>query len=429
MPSRRSLPLAGNDPPPPRRQPSRFPRAIQIQTIAACDRRCPSCPYSAGFRSTGTKLPTALFDRIVGEGAEHPELGLIALELHNEPLLDKRLPDLIKRVKRARSDLAAVVVTNASRVTQELAEALQEGGLDQIMVSLNAVDQQSYRDVFGTGNYAEAVKRIDILAESQLVVDVSYLITKDSAGAVFQFLKRWERRGFHVRLWLAHDRCSYLGPEAFLPMKPPSCSRVYESCAITAEGDVLPCCNDWGRSRILGNVRDHSLAAIWTGAAYRQFRQRYESDPGGLDPCSTCTESTDFADTLRVLHGLIESGVGAFEWQPSAASGAGNLGLAYRASRDYVPMIRRGRYFFQPVSGHGKGFVLDEDIAALAVGAFEMVLHTGYFSPRLFDQHIARGAGDYSARDVLAMLREAELVQEAGSREPARPALVATDGS
>lgn len=413
MTSRRSLPLAGTgELLPLRRQPSRFPQTIQIQTIAVCDRKCPSCPYSAGFRSTGAKLPMELFDRIVTEGAKHPELKLIALELHNEPLLDKRLPDLIERVKRARQDLTVVVVTNASRVTQSLASGLKDAGLDQVMVSLNAVDQQSYRDAFGIGSYAEAVERVGILAKSQLAVDVSYLITKDSAPAVFQFLKRWERQGFHVRLWLAHDRCSFLGPEVFLPVTPSSCSRVYESCAITADGDVLPCCNDWGRSQILGNIREQSLASIWNGTAYRKFRQRYENDPGGLDPCSTCSETTDFSDTLRVLYSLIESGAGAFEWKPSAGSRAGESGTAYRASSDYVPMMRRGRYFFQPLSGRGEGFVLDEDIAALAVGAFEMVLHTGYFSPRLFDQHISKGVGDYSARDILTMLSEAELVEE-----------------
>lgn len=388
------------------------PRSIQVQTIAACNRKCPACPYSAGFRSTGDKLPMELFDRLIAEAAQYPEFQMVALELQNEPLLDKRLPDFVARVKRAREDLGVVLVTNGTRVTPDGARALQRAGLDKVMVSLNAVDEASYEGSFGTGGYAEVVDKIDVLRDTGLSVDVSYLITAERAPDVFTFLKRWEHRGMHARLWLAHDRCAFLGAGAFVPIpRPTSCPRIYNSCAITATGDVLPCCNDWSRVRVLGNIREQSLASIWNGPAYQTFRRDFERDPGASEPCRSCSEAIDQSHTLRLLHRLIASGAGAFEWTPGIAQDGAPQGRAYRASPDYVPMIRRGRYFFQPIAGAGQGFVLDEDVAALAVCAFEMVLHTGRFCPQRFDACVGHLGARYTAAEIIELLAEAGLVQ------------------
>ena len=61
-----------------------------------------------------------------------------------------------------------------------------------------------------------------------------------------------------------------------------ACHRPYSLTYITANGNVLSCCfvPFTGRlytETILGNVFEEPLAAIWQGARYQAFRDRFES--------------------------------------------------------------------------------------------------------------------------------------------------------
>ena len=61
-----------------------------------------------------------------------------------------------------------------------------------------------------------------------------------------------------------------------------ACNRPYSLTYITAHGNVLSCCfvPFTGKryvEAILGNVFEQPLAAIWHGARYRAFRDRFAS--------------------------------------------------------------------------------------------------------------------------------------------------------
>jgi hypothetical protein len=71
-------------------------------------------------------------------------------------------------------------------------------------------------------------------------------------------------------------------------------------------GDLVTCCMDWRRARVLGNARADSLESLWHGALYRQFRDL--SNAGRLDELPLCREcgenrfSVDPAALRELLH-------------------------------------------------------------------------------------------------------------------------------
>ena len=64
-----------------------------------------------------------------------------------------------------------------------------------------------------------------------------------------------------------------------------ACSRPLRLAYVTAQGTALPCCiapftDAPYASIVLGNYLQDGVAAVWTGDAYRRFRERlYSSDP------------------------------------------------------------------------------------------------------------------------------------------------------
>ena len=78
------------------------------------------------------------------------------------------------------------------------------------------------------------------------------------------------------------------------PMAEPwrACSRPLRLAYVTAQGAALPCCiapftHAPYESIVLGNYLRNGVHAVWTGEAYRAFRERlYSSDPPAT--CRNC---------------------------------------------------------------------------------------------------------------------------------------------
>src|SRR5687767_9492309 len=79
-----------------------FPRAIQLQTINACQAACTMCPYPL-YKDVFPRgrMDDALFDKITAEIASRPEVRTFIPMLQNEPFLDRTLFDKIKRFRAA----------------------------------------------------------------------------------------------------------------------------------------------------------------------------------------------------------------------------------------------------------------------------------------------------------------------------------------
>lgn len=70
-------------------------------------------------------------------------------------------------------------------------------------------------------------------------------------------------------------------------IKNPICIQPFELLAVTADGEVMPCCADWKRKLSLGNINDISLVDIWNGEGLRNI-QCYLLNKICITPCNDC---------------------------------------------------------------------------------------------------------------------------------------------
>jgi radical SAM protein with 4Fe4S-binding SPASM domain len=73
-------------------------------------------------------------------------------------------------------------------------------------------------------------------------------------------------------------------------MRPPGfiCDKLWFWMKIQSDGKVYPCGHDFEQTHCLGDVREESLADIWTGEMYRRFREKMVSGWRGIDICRKC---------------------------------------------------------------------------------------------------------------------------------------------
>ncbi|MGY8989749.1 MAG: SPASM domain-containing protein, partial [Flavobacteriales bacterium] len=70
------------------------------------------------------------------------------------------------------------------------------------------------------------------------------------------------------------------------------CWRMWSSCVVTWDGNVVPCCFDKDAMYQLGNVSSDSFQEVWKGKQYRQFRQQLLGGRSEIEICKNCSEGT-----------------------------------------------------------------------------------------------------------------------------------------
>jgi len=90
------------------------------------------------------------------------------------------------------------------------------------------------------------------------------------------------------------------------------CPSLYGFMGILWNGDLITCCMDWTRARVMGNAREDSLYTLWHNPRYRGMRQL--SDEGRLDEeplCRDCGENRFSIDSSVLRDVLIKQGASA----------------------------------------------------------------------------------------------------------------------
>jgi len=291
-----------------------FPAVIQLQTINACNASCIMCPYPLFKKEFPRgRMDDTLFEKVIAEIAERPEVHTFVPMLQNEPFLDKKLFDRIARFKQiTRGRVEVELVTNGAFLTAEAIERIRDVELDVLDISLDAVSKQTYERIRIGLDFDEVIAGVERVIDAQLPrtsVFVRMVKLRDNADEVRAFAARWRARGIPVFVYTANNRVGAL-PEfddnlrltrdqvplihrigrraarAWLG----HCPAPFATTDILHDGSVLLCTHDWARKEILGNVRDRTIADIWNGERMREIRaavhrREYETLPACRD-CS-----------------------------------------------------------------------------------------------------------------------------------------------
>ena len=157
----------------------------------------------------------------------------LRLHFYNEPLLDKRLPELIRVAKAQLPGTFLRVVSNGSLLTVAVAEELFRAGLDQLVVSGHKKED--------VDRLLEAFRGHDL--EEQIAIRRDYL------------RNCWSDRLASVPL----QQNYYTGVRP-IGVNPWGCS--FLTVQIDYLGQVHQCCEDYQGDLILGNVEDRTVTDL-----------------------------------------------------------------------------------------------------------------------------------------------------------------------
>jgi radical SAM protein with 4Fe4S-binding SPASM domain len=295
---------------------SGMPISIGIEPTTSCNLRCPECP--SGLRSftrpTGM-LDEALFTLLIDQLRN--TLTYLTFYFQGEPYLHPKFLSLVKYASQA--NIYTATSTNAHYLTDKQARDTVESGLDRLIISLDGTDQETYESYRVGGNIEKVLEgtrnilrwRKELRSKTPYVV-FQFLVVKPNEHQVPEVYKMAKAMGVDNVLLKTAQIYDYQNGSDLIPTidkysrykKSPDgtwriknelmnhCWKMWNSCVVTWDGKIVPCCFDKDAHFVLGDLKKNSFDEIWKSDAYNDFRRSILRSREEIEICKNCTEGT-----------------------------------------------------------------------------------------------------------------------------------------
>lgn len=296
-----------------------YPPTVTVELTNTCNLKCPLCP--TGNRSSKRQqgnIDFSSFRKIVDEIA--PGTTSLGLHSYGEAILHK---DFVKIVSYAGGKgLYTFVDANLNSITTyEKAKKLIDSGIDEIKVSLDGVDQESYSKYRINGSFDTVINAVRWLIEERdknrghrPTIKLQFLVMRHNEHLIEEFKELAHAMGVAYSLgsiWIDLQASDITEQRQFLPENKefsfyrfdknnnPTlkegelnyCTHPLRQMLIFWDGTVGFCCMDQRFQVLLGNVLDDGVLKIWNGKKMANMRRRLVDDIHSIPCCKRCPDS------------------------------------------------------------------------------------------------------------------------------------------
>jgi len=289
------------------------PFVIFVDPSDACNFKCRFCPTSdrALMKYVGRpwkQMPFDLFKKIADDMTEFPgQVEVLRMYKDGEPLLNKRLADMIKYAKDIGASKRIDTTTNAALLTKRKGKEIADAGLDRINISIYGVSNDHYKDFSGVKlEFERVLANVKDFYEVRRGCEMLVKIQGDTLSSDEKEMFLQQFGDYSDKIYIEHIMSCW--PEFDLRgvdvnkghgiygqeiKEVSACPYPFYSFAINSDGLSSVCFLDWGRKMIVGDVRQQSVKEIWNGKELKAFRKMFlEGERKNHPQCRNCGQMT-----------------------------------------------------------------------------------------------------------------------------------------
>jgi len=275
------------------------PYVMQIFPVYACNFKCDYCIFSIdasqrGFISDQPIMDFKLYTKCVDDMTRFPnKIKVLRFVGIGEPLLHKRIADMVAYTARKQVAQTIEILTNAHLLTPPIADALISAGLNRLVVSVQGTSKEKYRNTSGIDlDFDAFIENLRYFYEHKGQVHM-YIKVVDSALDGKEDEKKFYR--------IFGDICDTIAIEHTVPIHsgidyarvlkdseaddqavtqfglPVSevkiCPQPFFTMQINPDGKVVPCFS-FEYPGIMGDCNRASVTDIWNGKEFQQCRRK-----------------------------------------------------------------------------------------------------------------------------------------------------------
>ena len=291
------------------------PIVYNIETTNACNMKCKMCPRTTMMTRPIENIDRDTFIKVVDQLQPHPQelwnrwkaycenkygikesdkasenhfflyviTKVIQLHGYGDPLLDVHMDEYIKILHDR--GFQSYFSCNPANINLERTYKMLDAGLDYIKYSIESVNDEEFKSIRGqasnfTGSYQNILKVLDYKHKHDLnttiVITMLNLNRTNQKEDFDKLLKAFE--GLDVYVYLKSEDCQwyrqdYHGTESIHWSE--FCKHPWMTMTIKSNGEATMCMEDFNNEIVFGDVNEQSLADIWNGERYKEFRWQH----------------------------------------------------------------------------------------------------------------------------------------------------------
>lgn len=278
-----------------------------------CNFKCKYCIQSAESDVPEKKLLVKkfldwdTFIKIAESAKRFPhKIKTVLFSSIGEPLLNPRLPDMIRYLNEIELADAYEIVTNASLLTPELGKKLVDSGLTRLCISLQGITSEKYREICGADIdypiFYENIKKFYEYSRGRCKLHIKTVDLALDAGEDKLFMEMYDPicdTIFIDKVAPVFKGVDYEGivldtenytENAYHEHMGVCCSPIFYTLYTLADGRIVPCC-DHPQPLIYGHIDDMSLVDVWNSQKRKDFLIQHlehrRCDNGICKQCAT----------------------------------------------------------------------------------------------------------------------------------------------
>ncbi len=289
--------------------PLKTPFVVYIEPSGFCNLKCVFCPQSGrDKRLVKDVMSFKLWQKVIDDLGEFNEkIKLLRVCGNGEPLMNN---NLVKILEYAHGKVDRIeLISNGTILNDFLIENLPKYA-DRIIISIEGLSGKEYKKISGVKvDFRKLTNNVRKLhansGDCVIHVKIHHEAVKNKKEKFFKIFGGICDEIYIeniINMWpefeskYANKNFRYGGNFTEKNV----CVQMFKGFQIQANGEVVPCCVDWRRVNIIGDVRNESVKEVWEGKRLKALRMIHLK--GGRDnlmPCNDCTMN-DLNDTDNI---------------------------------------------------------------------------------------------------------------------------------
>jgi len=287
-----------------------YPFAVfNIEITNRCPLRCIMCARTSDMTRSQGDMDLPLFRKIIDELVMcNPTWSKsVPVRLHGfgESLVHPQFDQFIRYAED--KGVCTCLSINPLVLTEDVRSRLLAAGPSLLYISLDGHNDETFEQIRGVRKAYDRSKAnlLAFLAQKRQQASPSKIVV-----SMIDFPQNQESIKECEAYWSELDGVDEFRPKPFTtwdgnsagvnrltgiqPAGGPrniqaTCKWPWISMTVLWDGDVVPCCNDFDKRYVFGNVRQQSLMTIWNGDRMRALRAEFASGVVANELCRDCT--------------------------------------------------------------------------------------------------------------------------------------------
>ena len=290
-----------------------YPSGIfSIEITNRCPLKCVMCARTHDMTRATGDMDYGLFRKIVDElSSSHPEWSRhspVRLHGFGESLVHPQFDDMIRYAQQR--NVCTCLSLNPIVLTDSISVRLLDAEPSLLYISLDGHDDASFASIRGLPAAYEKSKanlmrflehKATIRSRTQIVLSMINFGLNEPSIARMQ--KHWESvtgiDAVRIKAFCTWDgnadavnRLAGITAATANVRQNVTCRWPWRSVSVLWDGDVVPCCFDFDKRFVLGNLGFETLASIWHGPRMHSLREEFISNSVTNQLCRNCSNLT-----------------------------------------------------------------------------------------------------------------------------------------